>query len=106
MVTSVPFTDIYIDSEMVHRASEVLESGRFVKGPEADKFEAEFAEASGAENSAAVSSGTAALYLGLKAVGVGRGDEVFVPGHTFFASVAPILELGATPVFVDVEPKH
>lgn len=106
MVTSVPFTDIYIDSEMVHRAREVLEGGRFVKGPEADQFEAEFAEASGAENSAAVSSGTAALYLGLRAVGVGPGDEVFVPGHTFFASASPVLELGATPVFVDVEPKH
>lgn len=106
MVTSVPFTDIHMDSEMVDRASEVLESGRFVKGPEVERFEAEFAEASETENAAAVSNGTAALYLGLKAVGVGHGDEVFVPGHTFFASASPVLELGATPVFVDVDPIH
>jgi dTDP-4-amino-4,6-dideoxygalactose transaminase len=106
MVSSVPFTDIYMDDAMIRRASDVLRSGRFVKGPEAARFEAEFAEACGAADAVAVSSGTASLYLALDGVGVGPGDEVFVPGHTFFASASPVLALGATPVFVDVDPDY
>jgi len=77
---------------------------RFVKGPLVEQFEAAFADACDAEHAVAVNSRTDAIYLALKSVGVGEGDQVIVPAHTFFASASPILELGAEPVFVDVDP--
>lgn len=72
-------------------------------GPHVDAFEDEFAELVGSSNAAALSSGTAALHLALKLVGVGSGDEVMVSTLTFSASVNPILYLGATPIFIDSE---
>jgi len=72
-------------------------------GPHVDAFEAEFCAATGAPHAVAVSSGTAALHLALKVVGVGAGDEVLVSTLTFAASVNPIVYLGARPVFVDSE---
>jgi len=104
MTESVAFTDIAVDDEMVARVEEALRSGRFVKGPLVEQFEAAFADACDAEHAVAVNSGTDAIYLALKSVGVGEGDQVIVPAHTFFASASPILELGAEPVFVDVDP--
>lgn len=101
----VPFTDIYVDDEIVERATDVLKSTRYVKGPELEAFEENFAEACGVEHAVGVSSGTAAILLSLRAVGVEAGDEVFVPGNTFFATVSPVLSIGATPVFVDVGPE-
>ena len=73
-------------------------------GPHVDAFEAEFAAYTGAEHAVAVSSGTAALHLALRLVGVGAGDEVLVSDLTFCASVNPILYEGGVPVFVDSEP--
>ncbi len=72
-------------------------------GPHVDGFEAEFAAAVGTPHAAALSSGTAALHLALKLVGVGAGDEVLVSSLTFSASVNPIVYLGARPVFIDSE---
>ncbi len=72
-------------------------------GPQVEAFEQEFARAVGAPQAVAVSSGTAALHLALRLVGVGPGDEVVVSTLTFVASVNPILYLGASPVFVDSE---
>ncbi|WP_412070420.1 DegT/DnrJ/EryC1/StrS family aminotransferase [Rubrivirga sp. IMCC43871] len=73
-------------------------------GPHVDAFEAEFAAYVGAEHAVALSSGTAALHLALRDLGIGPGDEVAVSDLTFCASVNPILYEGATPVFVDSEP--
>jgi len=73
-------------------------------GPHVDAFEEEFARQVDAPNAVALSSGTAALHLGLQLVGVQPGDEVFVPSLTFVASVNPILYLGAVPVLLDCEP--
>lgn len=72
-------------------------------GPHVDAFEREFTETVGSRHAAALSSGTAALHLALKLVGVGPGDEVLVSTLTFSASVNPIIYLGATPVFIDSE---
>ena len=72
-------------------------------GPHVDAFEREFAAAVGAPHAAALSSGTAALHVALRLVGVQPGDQVFVSTLTFVASVSPILYLGATPVFLDSE---
>jgi pyridoxal phosphate-dependent aminotransferase EpsN len=73
-------------------------------GPDLDAFEKEFADQVGVPHAAALSSGTAALDLAFRLLGVGPGDEVLVPSLTFVASIAPAVHLGATPVFVDVDP--
>lgn len=70
-------------------------------GPHVDAFEREFCQTVGASHATAVTSGTAALHLALKLVGVGVGDEVFCSSLTFSASANPIAYLGATPVFID-----
>jgi dTDP-4-amino-4,6-dideoxygalactose transaminase len=72
-------------------------------GPHVDAFEREFCAAAGAGHAVAVSSGTAALHLALRLVGVGPGDELLVSTFTFAASVNQILYLGATPVLIDSE---
>ena len=72
-------------------------------GPDVDRFEQEFASSQGTVAALATTSGTAALHLALRVLGVGPGDEVLVSTLTFCASVNPIIYLGATPVFVDSE---
>ena len=82
----------------------VLASGRFALGPEVAAFETAFADYCGTKHAVAVSSGTSALHLALLAAGVGPGDEVITVPYTFVATVATIRYVGATPVFVDIEP--
>ena len=91
-----------ITEEMKRAVLEVLESGRFVKGPKVKEFERDFADYCGVKYATAVSSGTAAIYLALRALGIGKGDEVILPSHTFIATAEPIPMVGAKPVFVDV----
>ncbi|WP_336338730.1 DegT/DnrJ/EryC1/StrS family aminotransferase [Haloarcula brevis] len=105
MPDRVDFTDIYVDDEIVERVAETLRSTRYVKGDRVEAFEDRFASNCGTDHAVAVNSGTAAILLSLRAAGVGEGDDVFVPGHTFFATVSPVLELRANPVFVDVNPE-
>lgn len=73
-------------------------------GPNVDAFEQEMAEYAGVKGAAAVSSGTAAIHLGLELLGVEKGDRVFCSTFTFVASANPIVMLGAEPVFIDSEP--
>jgi dTDP-4-amino-4,6-dideoxygalactose transaminase len=82
----------------------VLESGRYVLGPEVAAFETEFAAFSGTRHAVGVNTGTSALHLALLAAGVGPGDEVITVPFTFVATVAAIQYTGARPVLVDVEP--
>jgi dTDP-4-amino-4,6-dideoxygalactose transaminase len=103
MVEEVSFTDIYIDDEMKDRAMDVLNSGRFVKGAEVEALENEFASMCGVDHAIGVSSGTDALLLAMRAVGVNPGDDVLLPAHTFFATASPALFLGANPIFVDID---
>ena len=81
----------------------VVGSSGFILGAEVDAFEAEFAAYCGVRYCVGVASGTAALAIALQAAGIGAGDEVVVPGHTFIASALGILHAGATPVFADVD---
>ncbi|WP_232702138.1 DegT/DnrJ/EryC1/StrS family aminotransferase [Halobacterium wangiae] len=101
----VDFTDIYVDDEILESVESVLRSTRYIKGPELEAFEEAFARHCGVEHAVGVSSGTSAILLALQSVGVGEGDDVFVPGHTFFATVSPVLALNANPVFVDIDPE-
>lgn len=85
----------------------VMRSGMLAQGPEVAAFETEFsAELLGGRPSVAVNSGTTALHLALIALGIGPGDEVIVPSFTFAATANAVALVGATPVFVDIEPIH
>lgn len=81
----------------------LLSSSAFTMGVELERFEADFAEYCGATHCVGVSSGTAALSLMFRAHGIGHGDEVIVPGHTFIASALAVAHVGATPVLCDVD---
>jgi dTDP-4-amino-4,6-dideoxygalactose transaminase len=82
---------------------EVLESGRFVLGPELGAFEREFADYLGVSHVVGVGNGTDAITIALRALGVGPGDEVVVPSFTFYASAEAIFPTGAVPVFCDID---
>src|SRR5277367_4851183 len=82
----------------------VLESERYILGPEVSAFEQEFAAYCGAEYAIGVANGTEAITIALRAMGVGPGDEVVVPSFTFYASAEAIPPTGATPVFCDIDP--
>ena len=82
---------------------EVLRSGAYVLGAETRDFEQALARLVGVAGAVGVGSGTDALMLALRALGIGRGDEVIVPAFTFFATVEAVLAVGARPVFADVE---
>ena len=88
--------------DAVHR---VLASGRYVLGPEMEALERELAAMTGGAHAVAVNSGTDALLLALVAAGIGEGDEVIVPGFTFFATAEAVTHARATPVFVDIDEK-
>jgi dTDP-4-amino-4,6-dideoxygalactose transaminase len=89
--------------EIAERQRAVLESGRYILGPEVEAFESEFASYLGVGHCVGVANGTDALAIALRALGVAPGDEVIVPSFTFFATVEPVVTIGATPVFCDVD---
>ncbi len=82
----------------------VIATTSFIMGPDVAAFETEFAEFCGASHCVGVSSGTAALELTLRALGVGPGDEVITVAHTFIATAEAISAVGARPIFVDILP--
>lgn len=92
-----------IRAELDRRIAAVLDSGRFINGPEVTELEAALVAFSGAKHAVGVSSGTDALQIAMMAEGIGRGDAVFLPAFTYTATAEVPLVLGATPVFVDVE---
>jgi dTDP-4-amino-4,6-dideoxygalactose transaminase len=107
---TVPLLDLKaqyatIKPEMDAAVHAVLDSARFIQGPEVTALEAEVAAYSRVAHGAGVASGTDALLLALKALGVGPGDEVVTTAYSFFASASTIALLGATPVFCDIEPE-
>jgi dTDP-4-amino-4,6-dideoxygalactose transaminase len=110
MTQTIPLVDLKAAYER-HRADidaamrDVVENTRFIQGREVAELERAFAEFSGVAHAVGVGSGTAALHLCLAAIGVGPGDEVAVPAHTFVATAEPVSWLGARPRFVDVEPE-
>jgi dTDP-4-amino-4,6-dideoxygalactose transaminase len=85
--------------------SGVIDSARFILGPNVAAFEQEFAAYCGAREAVGVANGTDAITLALRAMGVGPGDDVVVPSFTFYASAEAIPHAGARPVFCDVDPE-
>ncbi len=102
--SAIPFARPDFGDEEISAVSEVLRSGWITTGPKAAEFEKRFADFVGARHAIAVSSGTAALHLAIEAAGVRAGDEVITTPYTFTASAEVIRYLGATPVFVDIDP--
>ena len=90
------------DAEKRELAS-VIDSGWFTEAKKTREFEKMFSNFIGSKYSCAVTSGTAGLYLALKAVGIGSGDEVIVPALTFIASPNSIEATGAKPILIDIE---
>jgi dTDP-4-amino-4,6-dideoxygalactose transaminase len=105
----VPFYDLAgmtreVQDEILTEWSGLLKSGQFVGGPAVARFEEEWAEFCGTRFAVGVANGTDALHLTLRALGIGRGDEVIVPANTFVATVEAVVLAGATPRFADVDP--
>ncbi len=100
----IPLTRPWMGDEEIRAVTEVLRSGMLVQGVRVAAFEALVAQKTGRAHAIAVDNGTGALVLGLKALGIGPGDEVLCPGLTWPSPAHAILTLGATPVLVDVDP--
>lgn len=105
----VPFLDLKAQTDEVRpqidtSIAEIFDSSAFVLGKYGAQLETAIAERHGVKHGVAVNSGTDALKIALQACGIGPGDEVITPAFTFVASVEVIAQLGATPVFVDIEP--
>src|SRR5215471_4845437 len=99
----IPMSAPEIDESDVAAVVEVIRSGRLSLGPKTEEFEEAIRDYVGVRHAVAVSSGTAALHLIVRALGLGPGDEVLVPSFTFAASVNALLYEGIKPVFCDIE---
>lgn len=104
----VPLLDIkaqykIIGKEIKNAIEEVLESGHYILGPNVKRLEEEIAAYCGVKYAIGVASGTDALKLSLISMGIGKGDEVIVPPFTFISTVEVIIQIGAFPVFTDIE---
>ncbi len=100
--TSTPLAPLH--GELRAAVARVLDSERYILGPEVASFEQEFAAYCGAAHAVGVANGTDALTIALRAMGVGPGDEVVVPSFTFYASAEAVPPTGAVPVFCDCDP--
>jgi dTDP-4-amino-4,6-dideoxygalactose transaminase len=106
----VPLLDVNrgnaaLREEIAAAVARVIDSGRFLFGPDVAELEGSIARLCGVEHAIACASGSDALLLALMALDIGDGDEVIVPSFTFFATASAVWRLGARPVFVDIDPQ-
>lgn len=108
-VMQVPLLDLAaqyapIRDAVVEAVTRVVDTQKFILGPEVEAFEAEVSAYLGARHAIGVTSGTDALLVAMMAIGLGPGDEVIVPTYSFFATAGCVSRTGATPVLVDIDP--
>lgn len=108
---SIPLVDLAaqqreVDDEIQAGLQQVFKSTSFIVGPEVGQFESAYAATIGTAHCVGVANGTEALELALRAVGVGRDDEVILPANTFIATAEAVSRIGARSVLVDVDPNH
>lgn len=108
-MNSIPPLDLtqqycQIETEVSAAVKQVLASGRYIGGPHVDTFEQAFADYIGCRYGVGCNSGTDALYLALRALEIGAGDEVITSPFSFFATAEVISAVGALPIFVDIDP--
>lgn len=106
---NIPFTNLhqqYLDcrTEIDRAIARTIDSSSFITGPDVTEFEAAMAAYVGAEDCASTGSGTTGLLCAMRALGIGPGTEVITTPHTFVATTEAIVSVGATPVFVDIDP--
>jgi len=104
----IPFVDLYpqyeeLQTEIDLAIKDIITRSDFITGPTVDKFEEAICEYTGAEDCASIGSGTNALVCALKALGIGPGDRVMTVGHTFVSTTEAIVNVGASPYFVDID---
>lgn len=109
-MNNIPLVDLRrqylsIKSEIDEAIQDVIDRSAFISGKYLRKFEEEFASFCGVKYAVGTSSGTTALYMALQALNIGRGDEVITVPYTFIATAEAIVHVGATPVFVDIDPE-
>jgi perosamine synthetase len=101
----IPAAKPLIGKDEIEAVDRVLRSGMLAQGPEVTAFEMEFSEVVAGQHCVAVNSGTSGLHLALNALGIKQGDEVIVPSFTFAATANTVALTGASPVFVDIDPR-
>jgi len=106
---AIPFVHLkreytQVNEEVTLAMQRVIQSGWFILGEELEGFEKEFSKYIGATYGVGVNSGSDALFLAVKALGIGEGDEVITVSHTFISTVDAVVRNGAKPVFVDIDP--
>lgn len=94
---------VYLKKKIDNKIKKVLESNSYILGKEVENFEKNFSKYLGVKYSVGVSSGTDALILALQSIDIQKGDEVITTSHTAFATIAAIVDVGATPVFIDIK---
>jgi len=104
----IPFVDLYpqyeeLQTEIDMAIKDIITRSDFITGSTVDKFEKAICEYTGAEDCASIGSGTNALVCALKALGIGKNDSVWTVGHTFVSTTEAIVNVGARPVFVDID---
>ena len=103
----IPFIDLKreyaeIREEIIKAIQKVVQNGYFILGEESKKFEGKFSEYIGCKYGVGVNSGSDALYLAVKSLGIKNGDEIITVSHTFVSTVDSIMRNGAKPIFVDI----
>ncbi|MCX6764884.1 MAG: DegT/DnrJ/EryC1/StrS family aminotransferase [Candidatus Nealsonbacteria bacterium] len=101
----IPQTEPFLGKEELKEVSDCIKAKWISGGPKLKKFQEKIAKICGVKHAIGVCNGTQALYVGLKILGIGSGDEVIVPDFTFIASANAVIWAGGTPVFVDIDAK-
>jgi dTDP-4-amino-4,6-dideoxygalactose transaminase len=107
----IPFMDLEaqfksVEGELRQAMEEVLRTRSFIQGPAVSRFNQEFLRLHGGRFGTGCANGTSAITVALRALGIGPGDEVLIPNHTFFGTAEPVVEVGARPVLIDIDPEY